>query len=206
MNGQANMGFEPELKAVSMKEIQVEVASEKCPEKAEPQEDVQTVSEDMDNVAGSVAWLAVAGDAAHKAADGLAIGAAFASDLTLGFSTALAVFCHEVPHEMGDIAIMLSAGWSVPKVAILQLATTLAAFAGLFIGIPLSSNEEARSWIFLIAAGMFLYVALSNVMPEMVRTYKHYRSTAILVAANVGFVLGIMIMFIIAIFEEYISI
>lgn len=134
-----------------------------------------------------MAWLAVAGDAAHKAADGLAIGAAFASDLTLGFSTALAVFCHEVPHEMGtshmvqmisslniiflfpgDIAIMLSAGWSVPKVAILQLATTLAAFAGLFIGIPLSSNEEARSWIFLIAAGMFLYVALSNVVSILI--------------------------------------
>lgn len=52
-------------------------------------------------VSGSVAWLAVAGDTVHKAADGLAIGAAFSGDLAMGFSTAIAVFCHEVPHEMG---------------------------------------------------------------------------------------------------------
>ena len=52
------------------------------------------------NVA-SVAWMVIVGDGFHNFSDGLAVGAAFSASLTSGFSTAIAVFCHELPHELG---------------------------------------------------------------------------------------------------------
>jgi hypothetical protein len=50
---------------------------------------------------GSVAWMVIMGDGLHNLTDGLAIGAAFAGSITGGLSTTTAVFCHELPHELG---------------------------------------------------------------------------------------------------------
>ena len=56
-----------------------------------------------DSVA-AVAWMVILGDGLHNFSDGLAIGAAFANGLAGGFSTSIAVFCHELPHELGKLA------------------------------------------------------------------------------------------------------
>jgi zinc transporter ZupT len=55
------------------------------------------------DAAGSVAWMVIMGDGLHNLTDGLAIGAAFSGDTVAGFATALAVLCHELPHELGMI-------------------------------------------------------------------------------------------------------
>lgn len=65
----------------------------------------------------SVAWMVVTGDGVHNLADGLAIGAAFADGYMSGFSTALAVLCHELPHEIGDFAMLLKAGMTIKQVS-----------------------------------------------------------------------------------------
>ena len=60
---------------------------------------------------------------------------------------------------------MLSCGWSTLKVAILQLLSGATAFIGLYIGISVShSTTEAQQWIFVVAAGMFIYIALADVV------------------------------------------
>lgn len=51
----------------------------------------------------SVAWMVVMGDGLHNFTDGMAIGAAFSANIAGGFSTAIAVFCHELPHELGKV-------------------------------------------------------------------------------------------------------
>ena len=55
----------------------------------------------------AVAWMVIMGDGLHNFTDGMTIGAAFANNLAGGFSTAIAVFCHELPHELGDFAVLL---------------------------------------------------------------------------------------------------
>lgn len=57
---------------------------------------------------GSLAWLVLAGDGLHNLSDGLAIGAAFAASITGGFTTAIAVLCHELPHELGKSGVPLT--------------------------------------------------------------------------------------------------
>ncbi|ESN97121.1 hypothetical protein HELRODRAFT_85843, partial [Helobdella robusta] len=152
-------------------------------------------------------WMLTIGDGLHNFTDGLAIGASFSVSISAGLSTSIAVLCHELPHEFGDAALMLSAGWSFKMVLLLQFLSQATAFFGLYIGIALSNNfAEAQLWIFCIAAGMFLYIGLSDAMPEVLGLVSHYRSVKIAVLANVGIAIGFTIMLLLSLFEGEIKI
>ena len=60
--------------------------------------------------------MVILGDGIHNFCDGAAIGAAFAASTTVGISTTVAVICHELPHEIGDFAVLLNTGMSLRKV------------------------------------------------------------------------------------------
>ena len=68
------------------------------------------------------AWMVLLGDGFHSFADGIAIGAAFSESVTSGFSTAIAVLCHELPHKVGDFAMLLKAGMSVKQAVVYNIA------------------------------------------------------------------------------------
>lgn len=61
------------------------------------------------------AWMVIVGDGIHNLADGMAVGAAFTEDFISGLSTSIAVLCHELPHEVGDFAMLLKAGMSLKQ-------------------------------------------------------------------------------------------
>ena len=82
----------------------------------------------------SVSMLVLVGDGIHNFADGIAIGAAFRSSLTIGATTSVAVLLHELPHEFGDFAIFVASGLSVKKALTLNLLSALSAYLGLFLG------------------------------------------------------------------------
>jgi zinc transporter ZupT len=155
----------------------------------------------------SVAWMVTIGDGLHNFTDGLAIGAAFSTSWQVGLSTSIAVLTHELPHEFGDAALLLSTGWSARRVIFFQILAQLSAFVGLYMGISISeSTDGAQQWIFALGAGMFLYVALSNAIPELLELYETYSSIWIAVGANVGIMVGYAAMLLLAIFEEEIQI
>ncbi|XP_070566281.1 zinc transporter ZIP10-like [Ptychodera flava] len=152
----------------------------------------------------SVAWMVIMGDGLHNFSDGLAVGAAFADNLTGGISTSIAIFCHELPHELGDFAILLSSGMSVRQAVIYSLLSSLLSYIGLFIGIGLSNIEAASLWIFALAGGMFLYIALVDMLPEMMHTHSKtgHKLWCHLLLQNIGLLTGVALMFLIAVFED----
>ncbi|NXC20258.1 S39AA protein, partial [Corythaeola cristata] len=113
----------------------------------------------------NIAWMVIMGDGIHNFSDGLAIGAAFSAGLTGGISTSIAVFCHELPHELGDFAVLLKAGMTVKQAIVYNLLSAMMAYIGMLIGTAVGQYaNNITLWIFAITAGMFLYVALVDMV------------------------------------------
>ncbi|XP_041374275.1 zinc transporter ZIP4-like [Gigantopelta aegis] len=171
-----------------------------------PMKTVKKTSSLSVKVPRSVAWMIIVGDSVHNFADGLAIGAAFSLSVTTGVSTSIAVICHELPHELGDFAVLISTGMSVKRALWLNFVSSLTAFVGLYIGISAGAQDTARHWIFSVGAGMFIYVALADLIPELLRYFKRFQNWAMFLVQNVGILAGYAIMLIIAIYEDEINI
>ncbi|KAL0964084.1 hypothetical protein UPYG_G00318310 [Umbra pygmaea] len=156
----------------------------------------------------SIAWMVIMGDGMHNFSDGLAIGAAFSANITGGISTSVAVFCHELPHELGDFAVLLKAGMSVKQAIVYNLLSALMAYVGMVIGTAVGQyTHNVTSWIFAVTAGMFLYVALVDMLPEMLHgdSEDHKRcQMGHFLLQNLGLLTGFSIMLLIAIFEDQI--
>jgi len=112
----------------------------------------------------AVAWMIIMGDGLHNFTDGMAIGAAFAENIAGGFSTSLAVFCHELPHELGDFAILMKAGMSVKSAVYYNLLTGVLSFIGMIFGIAFGQSQDMAQWMFAVAAGLFIYIALVDMV------------------------------------------
>ncbi|XP_061647629.1 zinc transporter ZIP10 isoform X2 [Phyllopteryx taeniolatus] len=154
----------------------------------------------------SIAWMVIMGDGMHNFSDGLAIGAAFSANLTGGISTSVAVFCHELPHELGDFAVLLKAGMSVKQAIVYNLLSALMAYVGMLIGTAVGQyTHSVTSWIFAVTAGMFLYVALVDMLPELLHGDSEVHKRCQLghfILQNLGMLTGFGIMLLIAIFED----
>lgn len=115
-------------------------------------------------------YLNLAADFAHNFTDGLALGASFLAGSTVGAITTLTVLLHEVPHEVGDFAILVQSGCSKRKAMKLQLVTALGALAGTVCSLLAEGvGEAATAWILPFTAGGFIYVATVSVIPELLQ-------------------------------------
>jgi len=113
------------------------------------------------------AWMLFIGDALENIADGMAMGAAFGQSIALGIGITIAIFSEELPHKVGDFAIFLNAGMSVPMALSVNLVSGATVWIGLVIGLIASDDPEVTMFIFAIAGGVFLYVGLGGLFPEM---------------------------------------
>ncbi|XP_060589229.1 zinc transporter ZIP6-like isoform X2 [Ruditapes philippinarum] len=154
----------------------------------------------------ALAWMIIIGDGIHNFADGLAVGAAFSLNFSKGISTSITVLCHELPHELGDFAILVSTGMSIKRAMVLNFVSSLTAFAGLYLGLSLGEQVEASQWIFAVGAGMFLYVALTDLVPECKEYFKTKCTIKMFVAQNIGLLLGYVAMLLLAMYEDKLEI
>lgn len=120
--------------------------------------------------AGRGAWPILVGDAFHNFGDGAVIAAAFLLDARAGVVTASAVFAHEVPHEIGDFMILLNAGFERRRAFMFMLISGMSAVLGGVAGyFLLDTYRMLVPYALLIAAASFVYIALSDLLPEMMR-------------------------------------
>ncbi|GLB04559.1 hypothetical protein AtubIFM57258_010528 [Aspergillus tubingensis] len=144
-------------------------------------------------------YLNLIADFTHNITDGLAMSSSFYASPTIGATTTVAVFFHEIPHEVGDFALLIQSGFSKRKAMGAQFVTAIGAFLGTFIGIAvqeLGGNSSSAAitdsslpssgllgtsltWgdmLLPFTAGTFLYVGTVSVIPELLETGKDKRT------------------------------
>uniref|UniRef100_A0A3B4Z3Z7 Metal cation symporter ZIP14 n=1 Tax=Stegastes partitus TaxID=144197 RepID=A0A3B4Z3Z7_9TELE len=112
---------------------------------------------------GTLAWMITLSDGLHNFIDGLAIGASFTASVFQGISTSVAILCEEFPHELGDFVILLNAGMSIQQALFFNFLSACCCYLGMGFGI-LAGNSFSPNWIFALAGGMFLYIALADMV------------------------------------------
>ncbi|KAM3595271.1 uncharacterized protein V6R79_020869 [Siganus canaliculatus] len=156
----------------------------------------------------TVAWMITLSDALHNFIDGLAIGASFTVSILAGFSTSIAIVCEEFPHELGDFVILLSAGMSVPQAIFFNMLSAMSCYVGLVIGILVGSTFAPNA-IFAIAGGMFLYIALADMFPEMEAIARQQKKTSsqfiFFLIQNAGLLTGFAVILLITMFAGQIQ-
>lgn len=116
----------------------------------------------------SFGYMNLAADSIHNFADGLIIGVSYLASVEIGISTTLAVVFHEIPHEMGNFFVLLYAGFSKTRALLFNLLTAITAIAGTVLALIIGSKLESFSNAILpIAAGGFIYIAGTDLLPEL---------------------------------------
>ena len=110
------------------------------------------------------------GGSIHNFVDGVVISASFIADPLLGITTAAAIVIHEIPHRLGHFSIYLAAGLTKRNALSVNLASGVVAVLGGFMGwLILHDLENITPYILMIAAGSFIYIALSDLFPYLTR-------------------------------------
>jgi zinc and cadmium transporter len=113
-------------------------------------------------------YLIVVGDTLHNFVDGLAVAGAFLVDVRLGVTTWFAAAVHEVPQEVGDLAVLMHGGWSLRRALVFNALSATAFLLGGFAAFGASATLDV-SYVGPFAAGNFLYVGATDLVPEIAK-------------------------------------
>ena len=132
------------------------------------------------------------GDGIHNLIDGMIIATSFQVNISFGLITTLAIILHEIPQEIGDFGVLVYGGLSKLKALFYNFLSALTAIIGVFIGYFLTTSIENFSSVLLpIAAGGFIYIAASDLVPELHKEPNLKKTTL----AIITFIFGIILMY-----------
>ncbi|PIN98935.1 MAG: ZIP family metal transporter [Candidatus Diapherotrites archaeon CG10_big_fil_rev_8_21_14_0_10_31_34] len=139
----------------------------------------------------SFGYMNLIGDGVHNLIDGMIIAGAYLADTTLGIATTMAVIFHEIPQEIGDFGVLIYSGFTRKKALLMNFVSALTAVIGAGI-VVLASAMMENLLIFLLpfAAGNFIYIAGSDLIPELHKEYDLKKSILLLIS----FIAGIAVM------------
>lgn len=139
-----------------------------------------------------VAFMNLIGDGIHNLIDGAIIAGSFLVSIPLGMATTIAVLFHEVPQEIGDFGVLIHGGFTKRRALFFNFASSLAAFGGaVFVLIFGSQMTDLTNVLVPFTAGGFIYIAGSDLIPELHKETKPIKS----VIQLAGLLFGIAIMF-----------
>ncbi|WP_370679679.1 ZIP family metal transporter [Comamonas sp. GB3 AK4-5] len=134
-------------------------------------------------------WSLLTGDSVHCFGDGILIASAFLADIRLGVIAAVSVLAHEVPHHMGDLVVMRQTSHrsaAVLKVSLAGAVTALGGLAGYFL---VGQLQDWLPFFLTIASSSFVYVALSDLIPQLQKQFSARETLAQVGWLTVGIVL-----------------
>ncbi len=137
-------------------------------------------------------YMNLFGDALHNFIDGLVIAGAFIIDFNLGIVTTMAIALHEIPQEIGDFGVLIHAGFKKKKALIINYIVALTVVLGGIVCYFISlSLENIIPYLLPFAAGGFIYIAASDLMPE-IRKETNFKKS---ILSFFVFIAGIVLMF-----------
>jgi zinc and cadmium transporter len=142
--------------------------------------------------AGQSGWMILIGDGLHNFVDGVLIAAAFMVDFEVGMFTAMAIVAHEIPQEIGDFIVLINAGFSRARALLYNLISGALSVLGGVLGYYfLEKANTAMPYLLVIASSGFIYIAVSDLIPQMHRRSQWQESLRqiTLIGCGVGLVL-----------------
>jgi zinc and cadmium transporter len=137
-------------------------------------------------------YLNLVADGVHNLIDGMMIGASYLVSLPIGIATTLAVVFHEIPQEIGDFGILLHAGFTKRRALFFNFLSATLALLGTAVALLVGSSLESFSAVMLpFTAGGFIYIAGSDLLPELQKELKAAKSLVQLAAMIAG--IGLML-------------
>lgn len=146
----------------------------------------------------SFTYMNLIGDGVHNFIDGLIIVAGFVVSIPFGITTTIAIIAHEIPQEIGDFAVLLYGGWEKKKALLFNFISGLTAVLGAIVGsLAYSFIPSFTSFLLPFAAGGFIYIASSDLIPELHKQKDVKRSVAafLMFLIGIGFMYGVKIYF-----------
>ncbi|KAL5967590.1 Metal cation symporter ZIP8 [Taenia solium] len=117
-----------------------------------------------------MAWMILLGDSVHNFMDGMAIAVGFTESPTVGVAICLCILFEELPHELGDFAVLITAGFSVKLAICANFASACTAYLGLIIGLVIGEVSSGALYVFAATSGVFLHVSLADMLPSIRET------------------------------------
>ncbi|CAF1414495.1 unnamed protein product [Adineta ricciae] len=166
-----------------------------------------------------IGWMILIGDTLHGFIDGLTIGAIAMVSISNCLRMTISIVCEEFSHKLGDTAILLSSGLPIKQALLMNFISACGIYPGFFIGAKLGELENFHPWICALAGGMFVYIGLADMIPELISmgeeiekdTLKENKpisrilKTKILLTQNLGVITGVASMYLSAKYGDFLE-